>query len=188
MPKTPAERQKKRYERKKDDPEFRRQQAEKQRRYRQANKERLLQGNKIRQRRKRERDSRARAMLETAKIAADAESPYSTRQAEGKAWKRVKDSLPHDKNKKIHMLLKMADEMGLTVVEVVDNEETTSPNDLEKAVYAFLRRDDISHMTPGRKDVRTVFNEFGEKVKMSKRVLMHTLRETHAIFYMKTQK
>ena len=104
MVKTSAERYRTYAEKHKDDPAFREKLKEKQKKYRQANVEKTNASAAERMRRKRARDKMAKAMLTTAESAAAADqSPYSTKQAEGKAWKKVKDSLPVAKEKRIHM-------------------------------------------------------------------------------------
>ena len=62
-----------------------------------------------------------------------------------------------------------------------------SLSDTAKYIYEFYRRDDISSVNPGRKEVRTVLNEDDQKVKMAKRVMSFTLREAHQIYKKEVQ-
>ena len=49
-------------------------------------------------------------------------------------------------------------------------------------VKKFYERDDISRICPGKRDVVSMKSKDGEKVKLRKRHLYSSLKETHAIF------
>ncbi len=49
-------------------------------------------------------------------------------------------------------------------------------------VQQFYERDDVSRQSPGRKDVVTVWDENGVKMKKQKRHLTSSILETYALF------
>ena len=113
-------------------------------------------------------------------------SPYQSKQACGRALKRLARSLPQSPRKKRFVLAKMAKEAGLTVrgqpcqTRKGLNEETV------KTVKDYYAKDEISWQAPGRKD-RIIIRELlstGEKIKKTEQVryLLMSLKEIYNLF------
>ncbi|KAG8192006.1 hypothetical protein JTE90_001740 [Oedothorax gibbosus] len=115
----------------------------------------------------------------------DITSPYKvfpTRQSLGKAKKRVISVLPKSPNKRKALVCQIAKDEGL----LGKNSKTsstfqTTTNENSKQVIDFFNDDRVSSQAPGMKDF-VICRENGNKIKMQKRYLYLTLKETYALF------
>jgi len=111
------------------------------------------------------------------------ESPFRSRQAYGKALKRVKVGLPYSPRKKAAVVTQIATEIGLRVVSPI-NRNILRPRltyDTKNCVTNYYLRDDISRAHPGKRDVITL-RSGGIKKKVPKRTLMFNLKEVYMLF------
>ena len=113
------------------------------------------------------------------------ETPYRSRQALGKAMKRLKHSLPSSPRKQLFVVEKLARSVGVPVCSSKKSISAQSEESRE-VVHSFYRTDDISWQAPGRKD-RIIIRETTEKGKRIKttqqvRYMMMSLREAYNSF------
>ena len=78
-------------------------------------------------------------------------TPYRSRQALGKAMKRLKYSLPSSPRKQRFVVEKLAISVGVPVRSFIKSISAQSEESRE-VVHFFYRTDDISWQAPGRKD------------------------------------
>lgn len=191
-PMTPAERQRKYYEKKKQDEGFRKNKIERSRAARASLKGSALARTKrltaLRVRNYRERRRSAQALVESdaGPSTSTPREAYKSRQALGKAVKRLFTALPRSPRKKQVVVTKIAEDVGLSIspkhVPVKPHQGQISA-ETKKLVKDFYLQDDISRQLPGKKDVKSIKNvETGRKEKVAKRMLMYNLREVHKLF------
>lgn len=190
-PMTPAERQRKYYEKKKQDEEFRKKKLERSRAARASLKGSALARAKrltaLRVRNYRERRRAAQELVENdaGPSTSTPREPYKSRQALGKAVKRLVSALPRSPRKKQVVLTKIAEDVGLSISRkhAVKAHQGQISAETKKLVKDFYLQDDISRQLPGKKDVKSIKNvETGKKEKVAKRMLMYNLREVHKLF------
>jgi hypothetical protein len=111
-------------------------------------------------------------------------SPFGSRQAQGKAVRRVQFSLPKSPRKQKFVVEHLAKRCGVRL----DTNEGFSKagsnklsDEVQQAVKDFYMRDDISRQAPGRKDYITI-KTGKEKGKVQKRHLYVTVAEVHQLF------
>lgn len=104
---------------------------------------------------------------------------YSSKRSLGKAISRAARSLPSSPRKKRVVIKKLAEREGLVKSSAAPR-NVTSQETITK-VEEFYCRDDISRQAPGKKDCVTIWKE-GGKVKLQKRHLYYTIKETHSLF------
>ena len=102
------------------------------------------------------------------------DSSFSTKQAKGKALKKVRKVLPKNEDKKTELVRQLATDLGIV-------EEKSLPTSSKKSINDYYFRDDISHQAPGTRDFITV-NEDGKKQRLQKRYLLYSLREVYHLF------
>ena len=113
---------------------------------------------------------------------------YKTAAALGKARNKTMKALPKDPERALEVvngIKKMLDKKLATQVEEVVQEE--SPKSKIRVadrnrIVSFYYRKDVSYTFPGKKDYVIVKRTEGKRVKMTKHVLMITLREAHSEF------
>lgn len=94
----------------------------------------------------------------------------------------MKQALPRSPKKKLDILRNLSKEFGVCIsTPKVISRERLSAEVLNK-VKNFYEREDVSRWTPGRKEFMTSIDSLGEKIKIQKRYLVSTLRETFAQF------
>ena len=113
-------------------------------------------------------------------------TPYRSRQALGKAMKRLEHGLPSSPRKQRFVVEKLARSVGVPVCS--SSKKSTSAESEEKIelVHSFYRTDDISWQAPGRKDriiIRETTEE-GPRIKTTQQVryMMMSLREAYNKF------
>ena len=113
-------------------------------------------------------------------------TPYHSRQALGKAMKRLEHGLPSSPRKQRFVVEKLARSVGVPVCS--SSKKSTSAESEEKIelVHSFYRTDDISWQAPGRKDriiIRETTEE-GDRIKTTQQVryMMMSLREAYNKF------
>ena len=189
--KTSTERSRLFRERHKHTDEYKAKAAQSCKKYREANREKCNKSaaarmRNMRERRKREQEEAAAALANAANLMyiPNQDSPFRTRQSEGKAWKKLVSSLPANRLERQHLLARVSQKEGIQLDLSNDegSSKDTNKTPIEIKVEEFYHREDISRVQPGRKDVRSVHLDDGTKVKVSKRVMQFTLSEAHAIF------
>ena len=112
-------------------------------------------------------------------------TPYCSRQALGKAIKRLERGLPSSPLKQRFVVEKLAQSVG---VPVCTSKKSTSAESEEKRdmVHSFYRTDDISWQAPGRKNRNIIreTTEEGDRIKTTQqaRYMMMSLREAYNKF------
>lgn len=110
---------------------------------------------------------------------------YKTASSMGRATHRAYSALPKSPRKKKLIVRKLFETYGdYTTPSQPDktmHQNRISLNVISK-VKAFYERDDISRQAPGIKDVVTVRQEDGTKIKMQLRHLSSSINETHQMF------
>ena len=99
-------------------------------------------------------------------------SPYQTKQATGRALKRLARSLPKSPRKKRFVVAKIAKQVGLTVQGVGPSTRKGLSNETIDKIIAFYNNNEVSWQAPGIKDriiIREV-NSTGEKVKRTEQL------------------
>ena len=175
-------------EKNRNNPEYKAKVCADSKKYRENNKAKTNESARLRMRKLREK-RKAKAAEAAAALATSSylmyvpnkDTPFKSRQAEGKAWKKMCASLPTSPNKKKYLLAKASNNEGVptTYKSKTKKKELSA---IEKMVKDFYHREDISRVCPGMKDVRTVRDEEGKRTKVARRVLQFTLNEAHAIF------
>ena len=114
-------------------------------------------------------------------------TPYRSRQALGKALKRLEHRLPSSPRKQRFVVEKLARSVGVPVATTSKNGTSAAADEEKKVlVQSFYATDDISWQAPGRKD-RIIVRERSEQGAMIKmtlqvRYMMMSLREAHNKF------
>ena len=109
-------------------------------------------------------------------------SSFSSKQAKGKALKKVRKTLPIAKDKQIELVRHIAQD--LSIVDSPKSYERNSssiPIDIKEKVKEFFYRYDITYQTPGRRD-SIVIKQDGVKHKVQKRYLLYSLNEVYQLF------
>ncbi|GFO14380.1 otu domain-containing protein 5 [Plakobranchus ocellatus] len=107
---------------------------------------------------------------------------FSTRQAAGKALKKLKQALPSTPRRRKSVIQQLAKEHGVTFIEPhVRKRLFPQRLDTENVVKAFFERDDISRQLPGRKDFVTVIQN-GKKERIQKKILLMNVMEAYRLF------
>lgn len=108
---------------------------------------------------------------------------YKTPQALGKAVHKVSPLLPNSPRKRKAVIEKIAKSHGLPLSS--EHQKSTGNKCIAKStvdcVQEFYYRDSISRQAPGRKDY-VIMKENGKKLKLQKRHLMWSLKETFGLF------
>ena len=177
-------------ERRKNDTEYKESVKASARKWQRANPEAYKQSCAKRMREYRARKKQAAAIIETVMPSPSnstcTQNVYTTKQAEGKALSRAERALPrYNKEQKMHVIMKLAEKEGLVVQRQEDEDEVSGgiqKSTLATEVENFYHRDDISRQCPGKNDIRTVRDEEGNKMKVSRRVMCYTVGEAHKIF------
>ena len=114
----------------------------------------------------------------------DTKSPFATRQALGKAFKRVVKNLPDSSQKRQFVAAKVASIAGVAVQSPKTPKAYFALSvDVKNRVLAFYKRDDISRQLPGRKDIVRIKNpQTGNKDVFNKRLMNFNLREAFTIY------
>jgi len=109
---------------------------------------------------------------------------YSSPQSFGKALKRVKSKLPQSPRKRIAVVEKLAIDIGIPISSSrTVSEKKGIPDEVKDMVIEFYRKDEISRIYPGKKDVKSFRDPItNEKVRLQKRLLTYNLKESHEIF------
>ena len=116
-------------------------------------------------------------------------TPYRSRQALGKALKRLQHSLPSSPRKQRFVVEKLARSVGVPVDTPSTSGQTSvssSSQETAALVQSFYTSDDISWQAPGRKD-RVIIRETTsdgtkDKSTLQIRYMMMSLREAHEKF------
>ena len=111
----------------------------------------------------------------------DSKSPYSCKQALGKAISKVRKCLPSSPRKAIAVVSTLASNFGLTPPTSCNRPTTSITQECLDSVYAFYLRDDISRQCPGRKDSVIVRNG-NTKETLQKRHLLLSILECYSLF------
>ena len=113
---------------------------------------------------------------------------YKTNAALSKAQAKAFRALPSDPERAhevVQRLVKVV-EKAVGPKEVVDDKLTkeipAERGELKAKVVSFYYQPDVSYTCPGKKDYVMVKQKDGSKVKMTKHILVLTLREAHAEF------
>ncbi len=107
------------------------------------------------------------------------QTAYKSKRSFGKAVCRAVKYLPCSPRKKKVVVTKLAEMEGL-IKSSVRAKHATSEETIKK-VEEFYCRDDISRQAPGKKDYVTVWKK-QDKVKLQKRHMYYTVKETHSLF------
>jgi len=109
-------------------------------------------------------------------------SSFPTKQAKGKALKKVMNALPINKDKKIELIQKIAEDLNLLKLNnKYERVKQSLPTATKDKIYEYYFRSDVSYQAPGKKDTITI-KENGIKKKLQKRYLFYSLRELHQLF------
>ena len=110
-------------------------------------------------------------------------TPYRSRQALGKAIKRLKHGLPSSPRKQRFVVEKLARSVGVPVCSSSKKNTSAESEENKELVHSFYRTDDISWQAPGRKDCIIIreTTEAGERIKTTQQVryMMMSLREAY---------
>ena len=117
-----------------------------------------------------ERVSRWRRSKKESKVIANVE-PYRSRCSFGKALKKVKDALPSSICKKTAIIKKLATDFG---VDVKTNNVQKPQAMLDQNIINYYKRDDVSWVSPNRKDIL--------KTGEQKQYLIMTIQELYSLF------
>ena len=192
MPKTSSQRSKEYRERNKGKANYKKQNAERQKKYRQnlTETEKAVYAEKSYERCKLTRKRKADAALNDSvgndsqpEISTPTPSPaisFRTKQSKGKALKKASAALPLDPDQRKEVIISLAKQYDEVVVSKKRGEPKAQP-EIYKKVVEFYRRDDISRCKPGRKDVVNRMRD-GQKVPVAKRYLCLTIGEAHSLF------
>lgn len=114
--------------------------------------------------------------------------PYKSKQAMGKALKRVQSMLPNSPRKKKAVVAAIAKNIGFQFIQSVGSATVRQDQARESSmnVQNFYMRDDISWQAPGRKDhviIRTK-NDDGKVTKnyLQARYMLMSLSEAHRLY------
>jgi hypothetical protein len=139
-------------------------------------KERLEAQQKIRK----QNNDRLKKFRRLEKEKKDALFPYTSNKVLGKDLKKAKKSLPKSPSKQAIILKQLCGKLNETATA---SSQTSEPeNSLRKTVREFYESDDISRNSPRARDVKYYKDVNGERVLKSRRYLMYTIGETHALF------
>ena len=113
------------------------------------------------------------------------ETLYRSRQALGKAIKRLEHSLPSSPRKQRFVVEKIARSVGVPVCSS-KNSISVESEEKRELVHSFYRTDDISWQAPGRKDCVIIHEttKEGDRIKSTQQVryMMMSLREAYNKF------
>ena len=110
----------------------------------------------------------------------ESEKPaFTTRSSLGRAVSRASKSLPLSPRKKKAVVNQLAERVGIIKSSI--KPKTILSDEVKEKVRNFYSRDDISRQAPGKKDCVTLWKE-GGKIKLQKRHLYYTIKETHSLF------
>ena len=111
----------------------------------------------------------------------DLATPYRSRQALGKAMKRLEHSLPSSPRKQHFVVGKLARSVGLSVSSSSKKSISAESEAKRELVHTFYRTDDVSWQAPGKKDCIIIreATEAGERIKQTQQVryMIMSLRE-----------
>ena len=111
----------------------------------------------------------------------DLGTPYFSRQALGKAMKRLDHSLPSSPCKQYFVVGKLARSVGLSVSSSSKKSISAESEAKRELVHTFYRTDDVSWQAPGKKDCIIIreATEAGERIKQTQQVryIIMSLRE-----------
>lgn len=114
----------------------------------------------------------------------NSEKAYCNPQSFGKALKRVKSKLPQSPRKRMAVVEKLALDIGIPISStraVSGQKEIT--DEVKNIVIEFYRKDEISRIYPGKKDVKSFRDPTtNKKISLQKRLLTYNLKEAHEIF------
>lgn len=116
-------------------------------------------------------------------ISSPSKTAYGSNLSLYKAVSRAKLALPKSPRKKKAVVRKLAKSFG--IAEDKNKVIRGTPaliNEAKERVIEFYQRDDISCMTPGRKDFINVTNDDGTKSKVQRRYLLYSIRECFELF------
>lgn len=194
MPLTAAEKQKRYRERLKEKGEYEKYQAKNkklQARKRQnmskSERKKLKEKNKIYKRNERNRKSDIKSSTTSAPISENILSPseaFPSRQTYGKAKKRATSALPNSPNKRKALVFELAKKEGILTnitSSPVSSLSSSTSDALSQKVKDFYTDDRISSQAPGLKDF-IICRKNGNKMRVQKRYLYLTLKETYALF------
>lgn len=186
MAKTSTERGRKYREKHRESEDFKRKTNERSKKYQQENKKQYNKMVAERMRRMRAKKKMEKAGAENvAKTVPLVVSPkiFMNRQTEGKALKKIENALPKNLDQRLLIIKKAAEMYGFKVKDDTGLSLIPKPRTpMEIAITEFYRRDDISRILPGRKDVINITEEDGTKKSVAKKFLTMTVEETHALF------
>ena len=105
---------------------------------------------------------------------------FNTSQGLSKATNKVKKLLPKSPTKKREVVKLLFKQIDMTA-KVDKARDDGLPGETIELVKAFYQRDDVSRISPGKRDIVTVRNS-GGKFKLQKRHLYFSLKEAFALF------
>ena len=111
----------------------------------------------------------------------DLGTPYRSRQAPGKAMKRLEHSVPSSPRKQHFVVGKLARSVGILVSSSSKKSISAESEAKRELVHTFYRTDDVSWQAPGKKDCIIIreATEAGERIKQTQQVryMIMSLRE-----------
>ena len=111
----------------------------------------------------------------------DLGTPYRSRQALGKAMKRLEHSLPSSPRKQLFVVGKLARSIGLSVSSSSKKSISAESEAKRELVHTSYRTDDVSWQAHGKKDCIIIreATEAGERIKQTQQVryMIMSLRE-----------
>lgn len=142
----------------------------------------------IKQRRKKDclrkqKSRRKQAQVSQQPSTSGSQQPYKRRSSLSRAVNSVKKVLPSSPTKRKAVVRRLSEELDDTDSTPSNPQRlSTLPTETRDAVKSFYERDDISRISPGKRDVITVRGPNGEKEKPQKRHLYLNIKETYGIF------
>ncbi|KAJ4446138.1 hypothetical protein ANN_12830 [Periplaneta americana] len=116
-------------------------------------------------------------------ISSPSKTAYGSNLSLYKAVSRAKLALPKSPRKKKAVVRKLAKSFGITEDKnKVIRGTSALIKEAKECVIEFYQRDDISCMTPGRKDFINVTNDDGTKNKVQRHYLLYSIRECFELF------
>lgn len=131
--------------------------------------------------RKRKARMKAKAMKSTPKPQFETCSAFSTAQSEGKALRKVNNSLPKSPRRRLAVIKKLAVQHGIIEKQRPSCRNIFQSEELSETVKQFYESDEISRQCPGKKEFVTVKTENG-KQQIQKKVMVMTIMEAFQLF------
>lgn len=166
---------------------YRRKQAELLESFTEERKSQLIQErrNKDCLRKQRSRKKQAEASQQDSESASTShrKQPYKLRSSLSRAVNSAKKVLPSSPTKRNAVIRQLSEELEEEDLCLEKKERLSAlPKETRDAVKAFYERDDISRMSPGKRDFVTIKGSKGEKQKAQKRHLYLSVKEAYCLF------